>query len=171
MPGPRLERRRRPSWPLRGLAVVLASAVAFTAPMAAQPPSLTVTGLRNLGFGTLIPGLPTTVSPSDPVRAAQFDVRGASAQQLQLVLALPLSLQGPSGAALPLRWGPSAAAYSLSGGTADAIAFDPALPFTVALPASGRLLVFLGGTAQPLPTQVPGRFSAVITLTASSVGN
>lgn len=137
----------------------------------AQPSSLTVTGLRNLGFGTLIPGVPATIQPTDLTRAAQFDVRGSATQQLQLVLALPLTLQGPSGSALPLRWGPSAAAYSLSGGVADAIAFDPALPFTVALPASGRLLVFLGGTAQPAMTQMPGRFTAVITLTASSVGN
>jgi hypothetical protein len=149
----------------------LVASVAFAAGVAAQPPSLTVTGLRNLGFGTLIPGLPMTVPPTDPVHAAQFDVRGTASQQLQLALSLPLEMQGPAGAQLPLRWGPSAAAYSVSGGVADAVAFDPALPFTVSLPASGRMLVFLGGTAQPSVTQTPGRFTAVITLTASSVGN
>lgn len=146
-------------------------AVVSWMPVGAQPPSLTVTGLRNLGFGTLIPGLSMTVLPSDPVHAAQFDVRGTASQQLQLALSLPLDMTGPAGAQMPLRWGPSAAAYSITGGVADAIAFDPALPFTVSLPASGRLLVFLGGTAQPSITQTPGRFTAVITLTASSVGN
>lgn len=155
------------------VAGVLAVALLAARPAAAQPTpsSITVTGMRNLGFGSLIPGVPSAVAPTDPARAAQFDVRGAAAQQLQLVLALPLALQGPGGAQLPVRYGPSAAAYSLTSAPADAIAFDPALPFTVALPSSGRMQVYVGGTALPSGLAAPGRYSAVITLTASATGN
>ncbi|MCU0623778.1 MAG: DUF4402 domain-containing protein [Gemmatimonadaceae bacterium] len=156
---------------LAGFACVLAPAP--TAGLGAQgsPAAITVTGIRNLGFGSLIPGLASAVPPTDPARAAQFDVRGPAAQQVQLQLALPLSLTGPGGALLPVRYGPSAAAYSLTNAPADAIAFDPALPFTLSLPASGRVQVYLGGTAVPAPTMTPGRYAAVITLTAAATGN
>lgn len=136
-----------------------------------QRPSITVTGMRNLTFGTLIPGVPSAVPPTDRSRAARFDVRGDRTQALQLVFALPLHLDGPSGARLPVRYGPSAATYSLNAGMADAVAFDPAIPFTVSLPNSGRIQVNLGGTAMPTTTTPAGRYTAVITLTASAPGN
>lgn len=153
-------------WPVLGVLLAAASVVAQP-----TPATITVTGIRNLAFGTLIPGVPSVVAPTDPARAAQFDVRGGAAQQLQVVLALPLELEGPGGSRLPVRYGPSAAAYSLTSAPADAVAFDPALPFTVSLPAAGRLQVYVGGTATPTVTTPAGRYGAVITLTAAATGN
>ncbi|MDX2182716.1 MAG: hypothetical protein SFW08_01915 [Gemmatimonadaceae bacterium] len=134
-------------------------------------PTITVTGMRGLLFGTLIPGVQAPVQPTDVARAAWFDVRAAPSSQLQLVLALPLALQHHSTAEVPLRYGPAAAAYSITSSTADAIAFDPAIPFTVTLPASGRVQVYLGATALPPVHATAGRYTAVITLTAAAVGN
>jgi hypothetical protein len=138
---------------------------------AQSTPTISVTGMRGLLFGTLIPGVPEPVAPTDVARAAWFDVRGEPSSQLQLVLALPLALAHHSASQVPLRYGPAAAAYSITSSTADAIAFDPAIPFTVTLPASGRVQVYLGATALPPVQATAGRYTAVITLTAAAVGN
>src|SRR5438094_502828 len=82
---------------------------------------------------------------------------------------LPVVMTGPAGATLPLLFGGSDAGYSQSQSIGSQIGFDPKQPFVITFSQNGRGSVFLGGTAQPVPTQRAGSYTATITLTVVSL--
>jgi hypothetical protein len=150
-----------------GIALVLAAVGAGT--MEAQGRPLTVQARRDLDFGTIIPGVPTTVSRLDPT-AGHFIVRGRRDVELLLELALPIALTATTGA-VPLSFGPADAGHGPLADLGASQPFDPRVPLAVILPGNGTYYLWLGGTVQPLAQQVPGTYSAQIMLTASYTGN
>jgi hypothetical protein len=147
---------------------LLAFALALTAlvvpPLVGQRP-ITVTGVHSLIFGTVLPGVPAVVSRISPANAGQFDLTGPHASQAALTFTLPLVMTGPAAATLPLLFGGSDAGYSQSQSIGSQIGFDPKQPFAITFSGNGRGSVFLGGTAQPAPTQRAGSYAGTVTLT------
>ena len=136
--------------------------------LSAQRP-ITVTGVRSLTFGAVLPGVPTVVSRTNAANAGQFDVTGPKDSQAALTFTLPLVMTGPASATLPLLFAGSDAGYSQSQSIGSQVGFDPKQPFVITFSKNGRGSVFLGGTAQPIPTQRAGSYTATITLTVVSL--
>jgi len=128
----------------------------------------TVTSVRGLAFGTLLPGVPVVVPPSDAARGAQFDIRANNRGVVLIAFALPVAMTGP-GAPLPLSFGATSAGFSASGSTTGMTLFDPRVPFTGTVSNNGRATIFLGGTALPAGTQGAGSYTGTVTLTVANV--
>jgi hypothetical protein len=136
-------------------------------PLAAQRP-LRVAGAQGMTFGTLLPGVSTTVVPTDVARAARFDLTGAKGMRVEVVLMLPAALTG-AGATMPLSFTATSAAYSQDGTGAATTLFDPRLPYTATLPNNGRASILLGATVAPGAAQRPGAYSNVVTITVAGL--
>jgi hypothetical protein len=140
------------------------------APLHAQGRPLTVTGVRNLAFGTVIPGVPAPVTRSDAVRSGEFRLRGERNTLIQFNFVLPARMAGPAGATLPLTFGATDAGFSPTESITSQVGFDPRAAATGRLSNNGRGSIYLGGTANPGPAQRAGAYSATITLTVSYTG-
>ena len=128
---------------------------------------LTVTGVRGLGFGIVVPGVPQVVPRTDAVGSGQFDIRGPNRGQVSLTFTLPSVMTGPAGAQLPLAFGASDAGYSQSQAIGSQVGFDPQQTFTATLSNAGRGSVFIGATATPAAGQRAGSYTATLTLTVT----
>ena len=119
-------------------------------------------------FGTIIAGVPTSISRTDALNAAQFEVRGRKDALVRVDLTLPASMvHNPGGATMPLEFGASDGGQANNPVITTAIAFDPRASLTATLSGNGRLYLYLGGTARPTVRQTPGSYSATITVTVS----
>jgi uncharacterized protein DUF4402 len=138
------------------------------APLSGQRP-LTVQGVRSLVFGTVFPGIPKSIVRTDVLNSGQIDVSGAKFTQVQLQFALPAVMTGPAGATMPLTFGSNDGGWSPPQQIGNQVAFDPRSPFVASLDQNGKVSVYLGGTANPLPSQRAGTYSGTITLTVTSL--
>jgi len=150
-----------------GIALVLAAL--GVGQLTAQGRPVNVQGRSDLTFGTVIPGVPTTVSRLD-ANAGQFIIRALRNAEMLIELTLPTALTGANGS-VPLTFGPADGGHGATPTVAASQPFDPRVPLTVRLPGNGTYYVWLGGTVQPLAQQRPGTYSAAILLTASYTGN
>jgi len=153
----------------RTIGIVLVLAALGMGALEAQGRPLSVQARRDLDFGTVIPGVPTTVGRLDPT-AGHFVIRGRRDAEVLLELTLPTALTGTTGA-IPLSFGPADGGHGPLADLAASQPFDPRVPITVVLPGNGSYYLWVGGTVQPLIQQVPGTYSAQIVLTASYTGN
>lgn len=153
---------------MRLCAYTLALSVLTASSLVGQKP-ISVTGVRALNFGTVLPGVPAVVSRTNGMNAGQLDLTGPHDTQALITFTLPLVMTGPAAATIPLQFGASDGGYSQSQSIASQVAFDPKQPFTITFSGQGRGSVFLGGTAQPAPTQRAGSYSATVTLTLVSL--
>lgn len=141
--------------------------LAIAAPLSAQRP-IQVEGIKNLAFGLLLAGTPTSVPRTDPVRAGQINVTAQPKSPIIIQISLPASMSGPAGATLPLSFGANDAGYSALGSIASQVAFDPRASAVVLTNTSnGRGTIYLGGTASPAFNQQPGNYTGVITITVA----
>ncbi|HEY3280119.1 MAG TPA: hypothetical protein VGJ83_06365 [Gemmatimonadales bacterium] len=136
-------------------------------PLGAQGKPVTVTGIRGVTFGVVLPGVALVIMRTDPANSGQLDIKGPNRGQVQLTFTLPSAMTGPAGAQMPLVFGSSDAGYSQSQAIGGQIGFDPKQPFTASLSNSGRASVFVGGTANPVANQRAGTYTATITLTVT----
>lgn len=137
----------------------------------AQGRPLSAFGRQDLTFGMLFAGAPVTVSRLDPAASGQFEVRGQRLTEVRIDLTLPLALLSGSGAQLPLQFGAGDGGFSTDAAIASSRAFDPRVPLVTQLANTGRLYIFLGGTALPGSQQAAGIYAATITLTVAYTGN
>lgn len=149
--------------------VVGATLASVAAPLGAQGKSLTVTGVRALTFGAVLPGVPLVVTRTDPANSGEFEIRGVKDAQVQLSFALPSVMNGPAGAQMPIAFGSSDAGYSQSQAIGSQVGFDPKQPFVATLSRNGRGSVFIGATANPLANQRAGAYTATLTLTVTAL--
>jgi hypothetical protein len=143
---------------------VLIGALLYAAPLHGQGKPLTVTGVRGVTFGAVLPGVPRVILRTDPANSGQFDLKGPNRNQVLLSFVLPLRMTGPGGALMPLTFGAGDAGYSQSQTIGSQVGFDPKQPFTATLSNNGRGSVFLGATANPTTNQRAGAYTATITL-------
>jgi len=148
---------------MKRVSVALIGALLLAVPLHAQRP-LTVTGVRGLTFGAVLPGVPRIILRTDPANSGQFDIRGPNNSQMLLSFVLPVAMTGPSGALMPLSFRAGDAGYSQSQSIGSQVGFDPKQPFTATLSNNGRGAVFVGGTANPTTNQRAGAYTATLTL-------
>ena len=142
---------------------IVIGAMLLGVPLVAQGKPLTVTGIRGVTFGAVLPGVPRVVLRTDPANSGQFDIKGPKGNVL-LSFVLPLTMTGPAGAQMPVTFGASDAGYSQTQAIGSQVGFDPKQPFTAALPNNGRGSVFVGASAHPATNQSAGAYTATIIL-------
>jgi hypothetical protein len=133
----------------------------------AQGKPLTITGIRGVTFGTVLPGVPRVVLRTDPVNSGQFNIKGPKGGPALLSFVLPLTMAGPSGAVMSVTFGSSDAGYSATQSIGSQVGFDPKQPFTVTIPNNGTASVFVGATAKPLANQRAGAYTGTIIFTVT----
>ena len=136
-------------------------------PLAAQGRPLTVSGVRGLTFGAVLPGVPRVVLRTDPANSGQFNITGNKLNQVRLTFTLPAVMTGPAGATMPLTFGGSDAGYSDTQSITSQVAFDPKQSFLATLNKKGRGSVFIGSTARPSTSQRAGPYTGTLTLTVA----
>jgi hypothetical protein len=146
------------------LAVVIV--FGFTGAASAQKPVTLVIRLQDLGFGSVFPGVQTTVQPMD-AGAGRYFILGRRNQHLELDFVFPPNLTSGGGASMPVTFGPTSAAYSADGSTASLVPFDPNTPFKIRLSRQGIGYVYLGGTLQPGGGQAAGNYTGKIILSVN----
>jgi len=145
------------------LAVALLS---WPSPARAQ---LLATGIRNLSFGLVIPGVMTTVAPSDPVRSGQYEIQAALGTRLRLDFTLPTQLTGPSGASMPLNFQNNDALLIETGPGAVSQNQNPKSMKPYTMLYGNRLLLFLGGSVTPAANQATGAYANTVSLTVTII--
>ncbi len=147
--------------------LVVLGVMLLAAPLLAQGKPLTVTGVRGLTFGAVLPGVPSVILRTDPANSGQFDIKGPKGGPVLLSFVLPLSMTGPGGALMPIVFGASDAGFSSTQSIGSQVGFDPKQPTTVTFPNNGSASVFVGATANPATNQRAGAYTGTITLTVT----
>lgn len=145
---------------LRKLLLPAGLLLALTSPARAQ---LTVTPLRDLAFGWVVPNVAKHILPSDPVRSAQWEFLVPIGSQVRLQFSLPNRLNSGNNR-LNISFG---ASDGIATGTAPSsvpVTFDPRTAQTFNIVTSDRIWVFLGGTVSPTRNQRAGVYRNTVTL-------
>lgn len=124
-----------------------------------------IVGVRDLAFGSVLPGIQTNVPPSDPVRSGMWEVTGQQGDRVQVQLTLPNQLTAPGGAQMPVGYANNHAIAVSDAPGATPVVFNPNATLNFRLQTSGRFFIFLGGTVSPAGTQPPGNYTAPALLT------
>lgn len=144
------------TWRL-GWLVACALVVFAAAPAGAQ---LSIFPRQGLSFGTLMPGVPAPVEPTDAARRAELEIVGAGDFSLQVEV--PSALISAGGLTLPLTFGAADGMVKWLKSN-NTLTFQPGQTVTVRIPPGlGGAYVWIGGTAQPSPSQAPGSYAASI---------
>jgi len=127
-----------------------------------------VAGIRDLAFGPVIRGVPSSVSPADPIRSGRFYIRHKLNQQVQLRFTLPNRLPRVGGGGnLRVSFGATDAIAQGTAPTSNPITFDPNTTQTFTLVTSADFYVNLGGRANPNNGQATGDYRGTVTLTVT----
>jgi len=135
---------------------------------------LSVLDVQDLQFGTVVPGIATSVDPQTSVNAGKFEIRGAQRAEIGVDLTLPLALSvGPW--SMPISFGANAACHRNRDQQGQCTYFDPSATLITtirnrAYPDNLRL-IWIGGTVTPAAAQFPGVYRGTVTLTVTYTGN
>lgn len=157
----------------REVPVLLAAALTLildAGVLAAQAP-LSVTPRRDLEFGDVIAGFPTSISRLDNASSGWYEVVGQRSAEVAFTFTLPADLVGIAGALLPIEFGADDGGFGTVPAPASQVGFDPRVPLTRFLSNSGRAYLWLGGTVRPAANQASGAYQAPVTLTVAYTGN
>jgi len=135
-------------------------------PAAAQ---VSVAGIRNLAFGPVIIGIPSTVAPSDAVRSGQYRFTAPAGSRVRIDFDLPSQLNGPASAKLPIKFGKTDAVIvgNAPGSVPTALDPNPKANLKFDMGTSTAANIFLGGTVTPAGNQAPGSYVATVVLTVT----
>lgn len=159
-------------WAAMGIPLILAI---LSDPAPAQAPGtgfdkgpLRVRPRRDLTFGDVLPGVSTRVDVLDP-QSGEWIVQATRFVEVQIDFLLPTQLDSGSDL-MPIGFDPNAAGYSDDKGGPLTV-FDPNDGTLAVIPNNGNLQINLGGTAQPKGIQLPGTYTAPVTLEVFYTGN
>ena len=151
---------------IRKLLLVLGLSLGISGGLSAQ---LTVVGLRNLAFGSVIQGVPKSITPSDPVQSGQFEFIVPLGSRVRVQFTLPTRLNGPGAARLTIAFNTTDAIALGQGPTSVPVTFNPNVAQTFNVVSSNRIWVFLGGRVTPTGTQATGNYTNTVTLTITII--
>lgn len=126
---------------------------------------------RDLRFGTVLPGINSSIRPYQLRRAGLFEVRGRRNTSIRIDLALPATMTSTGGHEMPLVFGSGDAIAAPTPDQFPATWFNPHDPLVTVLGFFGRLFVALGGTVEPARGQAGGAYSATISLSVYNLGS
>ncbi len=141
----------------------------FLAQRAQGQGSLIVRPLQNLSFGSLLPGVPSTVDALNLARSAQIEVKSLQGATFEIRFTLPTALTG-AGTTLPLAFSSSSAGVSASSSPSALVRFDPNYAARFTFTSTNKVTFFLGGQARPTGVQSVGAYSAPIVVTITNLG-
>ena len=126
--------------------------------------AITVTGLQNLDFQNVFPGVNKTVAPTAG-SSGRWSVTGQLNAPVNMTFSLPASLSDGGTATLPINsW--TGCWEGVSAPTGSCSSFTPSASASNAtFPAGGQFWVFIGATVQPAANQTAGNYSGTATLT------
>jgi len=135
-------------------------------PAAAQ---VSVAGIRNLAFGSVIIGIPSTVAPSDAIRSGQYRFTAPAGARVRIDFDLPSQLNGPASARLPIKFGKTDAIVvgNAPGSVPTVLDPNPKANQKFDMGTNTAANIFLGGTVTPAGNQAPGSYVATIVLTVT----
>ena len=135
-------------------------------PAAAQ---VSVAGIRDLAFGPVIIGIPSTVAPSDAVRSGQYRFTAPAGSRVRIDFDLPSQLNGPASAKLPIKFGKTDAVIvgNAPGSVPTALDPNPKANLKFDMGTSTAANIFLGGSVTPAGNQAPGSYVATVVLTVT----
>jgi hypothetical protein len=146
---------------------LLALALAFAAATPLQGQSQVV-GVRDLNFGVVIPGIQTSVAPSDPIRSGRFYILHQLNHQVRVNLTLPNQLPRVGGGGnLKINFGPGDAVAQGTAANSNPVVFNPHSPITFSLTTSADFYLNLGGQVSPAAGQVSGTYTGTVLLTCT----
>lgn len=134
---------------------------------------LTVTGVQDLAFGNVYPGVNKPIAYTDATNGGQFSVAGYGGAQVQVTFTLPTALNGPSGSTLPIdSWTGyyNQSNSATTGGTAVASFSTPTTTTLSGSGGTGNLYMFLGARVVPSNTQTAGAYTSAVTMTVAYTG-
>lgn len=151
---------RASEWRPRGFVGALLLVLAATAGPAEAGAQVSVTSVRPLEFGELVPGAPERVTPDDAWRRGEVRLDGTGTLDIRMLL--PTALQAASGAQVPLLFGPADGRVELMRASRP-IYFDPAAGTSVKIaPGQTGAWIHLGGQASPAANQAAGSYGATV---------
>jgi hypothetical protein len=129
---------------------------------------LAVIPVQGLTFGTLTPGVPSTITVADAARRAEFSITGSGTYVLNFQL--PAQLLSAGGNTIPISFATNSA-RAVWNRFGLQFNFNPRTAYTLWLPGlAGGARIYLGGTASPTATQAPGNYTATIRLVVANAG-
>ena len=146
------------------IAAGLALCFVTARPMAAQ---ISAVGTRDLAFGAVIPGVISTVAPTDPVKSGIFDITANLGTRLRLDFTLPTRLTAPGGAQMTINFVNGDAILLETGPGATPNTQNPKSMKPYTMNHGNRLLLYLGGNVSPTGGQASGVYTAAILLTVT----
>jgi hypothetical protein len=129
---------------------------------------LTVTGVSDLAFGNVYPGVAKTIAYTDATNGGKFSIAGYNAAQVNLTFTLPTNLSDGTNL-LPI--GTWTGYYNTTNSAASGgSTFTPAAAATTTNLAAGALYVFVGATVTPAGNQVAGSYTGTVTMNVAYTG-
>ena len=145
---------------LAGLVLLFGAA----SPVAAQ---LSAAGTRDLAFGSVIPGVLTTVQPTDPVKSGVYTVTAPMGTRLRLDFILPTQLVRTGGGQMIVNFpnGYCILLETAPGSVPNSQNPKSMKPYTMT--NGTQLKVYLGGDVSPTAGQATGLYTATVMLTVT----
>lgn len=131
--------------------------------------ALTVTNVRDLGFGTVIPGFNRTILTTDGT-SGHFQLAGGANAEVALSYSLlPATLDDGLGNSMAVSF---TATHNTTDAGGTGTGFVPSAGLTTRLDAAtGELHIYMGGTLTVPAGQAAGLYSGTVTLDAAYTGN
>jgi hypothetical protein len=147
----------------------LVASGALLGPVGPAAAQVSVAGIRDLAFGPVIIGIPSTVAPSDAVRSGQYRFTAPAGSRVRIDFDLPSQLNGPASAKLPIKFGKTDAVIvgNAPGSVPTALDPNPKANLKFDMETSTAANIFLGGTVTPAGNQAPGSYVATVVLTVT----
>jgi len=132
-------------------------------------PLSVTSGLRDLDFGDVFPGLNKSIALTDAT-SGKWRIDGESSKEVQMSFTLPANLSFGANT-MPISFSANDAGWFATDVVGSAVPFDPAGGDTEVLSILGQGFVWLGGTVSPAANQAAGVYSATVSLDVVYTGN
>lgn len=127
-----------------------------------------VQGVRDLNFGVVLPGVQSTVAPTDPIRSGHFYFSTpALGTRIRIRFALPNQLTSGGGATMPISFRNGHAMIQGTAPTSQPVFFNPNANRNFIMATSRDANVWLGGTVSPAAGQAVGTYVAPVVITVT----
>jgi hypothetical protein len=125
---------------------------------------ITIAQGAELDFGSVLPGVNSTVAASSGATAGRFDMTGVNGANVNLSFVLPANL---SFGANTLPIGTWTGCHNTSASQAGCTGFTPSAGATPTAFGASGLYVYIGATVSPAGVQPAGLYQGTVTLNAA----
>lgn len=147
----------------RALAVLALTASTLTSRASGQ---VGVQGIRDLNFGVVLPGVQSSVAPTDPIKSGQFYFQTPGiGSRVRIRFNLPNRLSSPGGAQMSIQFANNDGLLMGTSPTSFPVSFNPRATTVLRASTSSDANVYLGGTVSPSAGQAPGSYTGTIVMT------